>query len=225
MARSARIILVSLLLQVGAGAVAAFASTSAPRGAHAAVKHRKAVHHRRSPDSARPRPQPATVSLAPAAAPAGCADGDLVPAAANLDRIRTASFCLVNQQRAAQRLPLLRVDPVLQAAAQSHSADMVGQNYFDHVAPTGIGLLDRVLAAGYVVVAGVLDVAENIATGSGALATPSSTVAAWMASPGHRANILNRAYAAAGIGVVAASPALLGAGGCGATYTEDFGSG
>ncbi len=229
MARNARTTLAVLLLMFGAGglwgaaATASAAARPAPALAHAAAKHRKLAPHRhRARKAPARRPKPALASQAPAAAPAGCADGDLVPTAANLDRVRAATFCLVNQQRAAQGLAPLSVDPILQAAAQRHSADMVGQNYFDHVDPSGQGPLDRVLAAGYLVVGGAVDLAENIATGSGALGTPASTVADWMGSPGHRANILDRAYTAAGIGVVAATPALLGAGGGGATYTEDF---
>jgi uncharacterized protein YkwD len=42
---------------------------------------------------------------------------------------------------------------------------------------------------------------ENIAQGYG---SAQSVVAAWMASPGHRANILNPAYHYMGLGYVAA---------------------
>jgi uncharacterized protein YkwD len=65
-------------------------------------------------------------------------------------------------------------------------------------------------------------VGENIGWGSGALATPTALVAAWMRSPGHRANLLTRGYAEIGVGVVAGSPAgvMRDAG----TYVTVFGS-
>jgi uncharacterized protein YkwD len=47
-------------------------------------------------------------------------------------------------------------------------------------------------------------------------------VASWMASPGHRANILKRRFHVIGIGVVDGVP--VAGGGAGATYTTDFGS-
>lgn len=222
--RSTRIALVALVLLLAGPPPCAPAATGqpAPRLAHAA-RHRKVVpphhhHHRRKPAS---RPKPAAASQSAPTAPLNCTDGDLLATAANLDRVRAATFCLVDQQRAAHGLAPLRDDPVLDAAAQSHSADMVAGDYFDHAAPDGSGPLDRVLAAGFAGLDGSLGVAENIATASGSLATPAATVADWMASPGHRANILG-AYSSAGIGVVAATPALLGSGGQGATYTEDF---
>jgi uncharacterized protein YkwD len=42
----------------------------------------------------------------------------------------------------------------------------------------------------------------------------------WMASPGHRANILRGAYREVGVGIVAAVPSD---GTAGATFTADFG--
>ena len=119
----------------------------------------------------------------PRAAPATCSGGDLVPTSANLAQVGAATLCLINQQRAAAGLPALRETAALDAAAASHSADMVAKNYFDHVAPTGLGLVDQVLGAGYATVGTLLDLGENIATGVDSLATPASTVASWMASP------------------------------------------
>ena len=62
---------------------------------------------------------------------------------------------------------------------------------------------------------------ENIAWGQGDLSTPRSIVAAWMASPGHRANILNGEYTQIGLGLAPGSPVDAT---WGATYTTDFGS-
>ena len=47
-------------------------------------------------------------------------------------------------------------------------------------------------------------VAENILSGPGGM-TVAQMEAAWMASPGHRANIMNGAYSAAGVGIAYSS--------------------
>ena len=53
--------------------------------------------------------------------------------------------------------------------------------------------------------------------------TPRAIVAAWMASPGHRANILDARFRDTGIGVSPHPPASLADGQAGAIYTQDFG--
>ena len=55
------------------------------------------------------------------------------------------------------------------------------------------------------------------------LATPRATVRAWMHSPDHRANLLDRRFADVGIGVAEGAPIALGAGELGGTYVTDFG--
>jgi uncharacterized protein YkwD len=47
-------------------------------------------------------------------------------------------------------------------------------------------------------------VAENILSGPGGM-TAGQMEAAWMASPGHRANIMNGTYSAAGVGMAYSS--------------------
>ena len=64
-------------------------------------------------------------------------------------------------------------------------------------------------------------VGENLAWGSGTQATPTSIVAAWMHSAGHRANLLAARFHVIGIGIVSGAP--MGSNG-GSTYTTDFGS-
>ena len=48
-------------------------------------------------------------------------------------------------------------------------------------------------------------------------------MAAWMASPGHRANILDARFRDTAVGVSAHLPSDLGGGQPGAIYTQDFG--
>ena len=55
------------------------------------------------------------------------------------------------------------------------------------------------------------------------LSTPQAIVAAWIASPGHLANILEAQYDDTGIGITPAVPPSLGAAPPGATYAQEFG--
>jgi len=166
----------------------------------------------------------AIVASGASAASAVCAGAHLIPTTGNLSRIKAATLCLVNQQRTGHGLKPLRENADLQAAAQAHTAQMVRRDYFNHVGPAGDSPLERVTAAGYASSAEIRDLGENIAAASGSLATPAASVAAWMASPPHRAQILNPAFHDTGIGVVAAVPTALGIGRSGATYAEDFGT-
>jgi uncharacterized protein YkwD len=138
--------------------------------------------------------------------------------------VRAAILCLVNRERArAGDLPL-RIDGRMQSASQRHSEEMVSQDYFEHVSPGGQTVADRMRAAGYIYSDRIgYALGENIAWGTLADATPESIVEAWMASPGHRENILEARYVDTGIGVVAHLPASIGEGQPGAIYTQDFG--
>jgi uncharacterized protein YkwD len=161
----------------------------------------------------------AALALSAPSAFAACAGADAAPADAGAV---TATLCLLNQQRAAQGLGALAGSAVLDRAAGAFAQDMVDRRFFAHVSPGGGTLLDRIEAAGWVP-AGSWSAGENIAWGSGPLATPASIVDGWMHSPGHRANILNGAYRQIGIGIAAGAPqAGVGHGG---TYVTDFTSG
>lgn len=156
--------------------------------------------------------------------PAGpCANADLEPASANLALINQATLCLINKERVSRNVTALAENSSLDDAAAHHSNDMIAASYFDHVSPTGETPLDRIRAAGYIVAGAGYEIGENIATGSTGLDTPAQMVAAWMNSPGHRANILNADYTETGLAAVPAMPASFGGGDPGATYTEDFG--
>jgi len=153
-----------------------------------------------------------------------CQDTELAPAPDNLEQIAMATLCLVNQERARNNELPLQSNSRLGQAAMSHSEDMVAENYFDHVAPNGETPLDRIQASGYIPSPqDGYTIGENIAWGTLSLATPSTIVAAWIASPEHLANILNGAYRDTGIGIVSAAPASLADGQTGAVYTQEFG--
>ena len=97
---------------------------------------------------------------------------------------------------------------------------MVTDGYFEHTTPEGRTMVDRILRARYVREDQGWMLGENLAWGTGSLATPRGAVESWMDSPGHRANLLKRGYRDVGVGVVLGVPVSDAAG---ATYTVDFG--
>jgi uncharacterized protein YkwD len=170
----------------------------------------------------------ATLLLAfPATAPAAnkrgktpCENTGAAPDAGNVAAVRAAVLCLHNQERSARGLKPLRENARLRRAAEGHSADMVANRYFAHDAP-GSDMVDRILRTGYARGA-AWSLGENIAYGTGELATAAEIHRAWMRSPGHRANIVRRRFREIGIGIALGAP-VRDAEGDGATYTADFG--
>jgi uncharacterized protein YkwD len=162
----------------------------------------------------------AHTALVKARASQECANADVMPTRSNEVVVRAAILCLHNQIRASRGLPALRENARLRRAAVGHSSDMVSRGFFDHTAPGGSTMVDRIMATRYVSPNVGWSLGENLAWGTGSLATPREIMKAWMNSPGHRANIVKRSYREVGIGVVTGTPS---AGPDGATYTADFG--
>jgi uncharacterized protein YkwD len=159
-----------------------------------------------------------------AARSSACLDADLRPSQSNIDRVRAATLCLVNRERAGQGEGPLNPDPGLERAAQSHSEDMAFGDYFEHVGPHGDTPVSRMRASGYIYSSRVgYEIGENIGWGTLWLATPRAIVAAWMASSEHRANILNGRYRDTAIGVSPHPLSSVARGQAGAMYTQDFG--
>ncbi len=93
-------------------------------------------------------------------------------------------------------LPALIGNETLNRMAQIKLDDMFAEQYFEHISPTtGVGPGDLAKVVRYVYVI----VGENLALGD--FGSDEKLVAAWMASPGHRANILNRYYQEIGVAV------------------------
>ena len=161
----------------------------------------------------------------PGAAPAqaaGCENTDQAPTEATVDETRDAVLCLLNRERTRRHMAKLRENSRLRRAAQEHTRDMVQREFFEHVSPGGGTMLDRLKKTGYVD-GGGWTIGENIAWGTGQLATPASIVRSWMRSPGHRANILRRRFREVGIGISVRVPVDTRGADLGATYTTDFG--
>jgi len=153
-----------------------------------------------------------------------CANAQLRPSAQNLELIRTATLCLVNRERLSHGEAALSPNTRLELAAQGHSADMAAGDYFEHDGRGGDTPLSRMRASGYIFSSKIgYAVGENIAWATLWMATPKAIVAGWMASPGHRANILDATFRETGVGVSPHPLASLAHGQAGAIYTQDFG--
>jgi uncharacterized protein YkwD len=80
-------------------------------------------------------------------------------------------------------------------ASTRHSNDMVANNFFSHTGSDGSNAGQRATAAGYAWTSW----GENIAAGQ---QTVNAVVDAWMASPGHCANLMNPAFRDVGLACV-----------------------
>ena len=99
---------------------------------------------------------------------------------------------LVNRERQAEGLPLLRYSDVLSEAANKRAKEI--QTYFSHTRPKGTSCFTAVTEIGI----RYRYIGENIAYGQ---RTPEEVMNGWMNSSGHRANILSPNVEYMGIGV------------------------
>lgn len=106
---------------------------------------------------------------------------------------------LTNAERQKAGLAPLGVSPELGLAAASYSQLLASTGCFAHTCGPVPEMTQRDEQAGYL---NWTALGENLAAG---YATPEAVVAGWMASPGHRANILNPAFKQIGVGVASAS--------------------
>lgn len=101
---------------------------------------------------------------------------------------------LTNYSRQAFGLGELKINTELSKAAQAKALDMLKNQYFAHNSPAGLTPWDFIKAQGYnYIIAG-----ENLAVN---FYTSESLESAWMNSPEHKANILNKDFQDIGIGI------------------------
>ena len=160
---------------------------------------------------------------------AGAAQADRCPGSLDvptsqdgLSDAAQAIVCLVNAERTSRGLKPLRRDGDLAQAARRHASDMARRNYFSHVTPGGADLGDRLRDAGYGDPGDGWRAGENLGWGTGNRATPASLVDEWLASPGHKRNMLENSFREIGVGVADGAPQPTG-GLPGATYTLNLG--
>lgn len=169
---------------------------------------------------------PATASAAgghgPRCKPQTTAAVAALPRQKPIRLLARATICLINQRRAVRGMRRLRLNTHLSKAAVWHSHDMVRRHYFAHVSQSGTDVVARLRKSRYIKSGFGWMVGENLAWGSGTSGTPREIVAAWMRSPAHRRNMLNRRYREIGIGVLVGAPQHTDL--PAATYTTTFGS-
>jgi uncharacterized protein YkwD len=99
-----------------------------------------------------------------------------------------------NKVRTQNGEPTFKTNDALNAAANQKAQDMVKSGYWAHISPTGKTPWDFIKENGYFYsMAG-----ENLARD---FYDVSSMVSAWMASPNHRENILNKEFSEIGVGM------------------------
>ncbi len=153
---------------------------------------------------------------------AACPNPDLAAGAESLPAMADATLCLLNGERADNGLAPLVPNAKLAVAATAYAQDLVAGSYFSHAGRDGSGVFERVDRTGYMPRNSGWILGENLAWGTGSLATPGAIMRAWMNSDGHRHNILHPDYREIGIGIVAGNPAATN--GLGATYATEFGA-
>lgn len=100
---------------------------------------------------------------------------------------------LTNNSRAEAGLGSVVENPLLRSAAEAKAQDMAKNGYFAHVTPTGREPWDFIKDTGYKYSAA----GENLAVH---FFDVEPLQDAWMNSPGHRANVLNKNYTEMGVG-------------------------
>jgi uncharacterized protein YkwD len=103
---------------------------------------------------------------------------------------------LTNYSRQGYALTQLQENAKLDSAAQAKAEDMLRNQYFAHVSPQGINPWDFIKASGYNYIIAGENLAINFYTAEG-------VSDAWMNSPEHKANILNKDFQDIGIGIAA----------------------
>ncbi|WP_314225220.1 CAP domain-containing protein [Streptomyces zaehneri] len=146
-----------------------------------------------------PAPTRTTAAPKPTATTAP-ASGTATPAVARV-------VALVNNERAKVGCSPVTLNAKLSQAAQAHSADMASHNTMSHTGSDGSDPGQRITRAGYL----WSTYGENVAYG---YSTPEQVMAGWMASAGHKRNILDCGFKEIGVGV--AQP--------GNYWTQDFGT-
>ena len=165
----------------------------------------------------------AAAMSAPATASAACANSNARPQTISTRQASTAVVCLLNEVRVSHGIGRVASSKDLAGAAQAHTRYMVAQRCFDHVCPGEPDIFKRLRTTGYFSGAHIWTYGKNIAWGESSGGTPRALVKAWMASPGHRANILNSSFDHIGIGTVWGNPSR-NSNFPAVTVTTDFGS-
>lgn len=101
----------------------------------------------------------------------------------------------INTERAKAKLPPLRTNDTLTQLAEFYACRLIEGDFFNHTDPFDGSTVDRRASDfGYP----FIKIGENLAAGQRDI---DQTVAEWMNSPGHKANILDAAFTELGVAV------------------------
>jgi uncharacterized protein YkwD len=169
-----------------------------------------------------PKPTPkSTPTPSPTQTPAPTNTKPVLPNNVNVEywaEIENEVLRLCNIERAKAGVKPLQGNEALREIARYKSNDMLQNNYFNHVSPSGVQPWDLAKIFGY----SYTTFGENIWMMSGssndpsyetrfrAIITAEKIVTDWMNSPGHRANILNAKFGRLGVGIAYSPKALKG---------------
>jgi len=110
------------------------------------------------------------------------------------EALQREALLWINQERGRAGLPGLRPAQILDRVAQRHACDNAAHNRMSHTGSDGSFFGERIRRAGY----SYRRANENVALG---YRDARSVVTAWMRSPGHRQNVLDRGTQELGLGV------------------------
>jgi len=165
-------------------------------------------------------------AAAPGVAPAPPVPLPLLPGATQAHAVLGGSVVAeLNRVRAARGLRALRSTSALAVSARRHSTQMGQRGFFDHDSADGTPFWRRIerfyAGRGF----SRWEVGENIFWQSPTTIAAISVVRSWLASPGHRANILSRQWRDVGVGAISVPRAPGVYGGSPVTIvTVDFGT-
>jgi uncharacterized protein YkwD len=143
-------------------------------------------------------PASAFASSSAAAAEADKAGTAAVTRAPSLEELLLQE---INAVRTTRGLEKLSASTALSRSAAAHSRAMATYGFFSHESRNGTSFSQRIKQY-YGPRSGAWTVGENLAMFGSSTPTAGEIVAAWMGSPGHRANLLRGVFHEAGIAIM-----------------------
>ena len=108
---------------------------------------------------------------------------------------------LMNEERERSGIPLMQWSPILAITAYDKLEEMERQKTFAHMLPDNKPFVDIIFNGGYLARnedGSIISAGENLSCGYD---TAEQMMKAWMASPGHRDNILEKRYTEVGVAI------------------------
>lgn len=130
------------------------------------------------------------------AAPFLAADDKKESAKFEMTKDEKALLDSLNEERAKEKLPALKPNPLLFQAARAHAANMAKQRKMEHEL-NGKKPSDRVSATGY----NWGRISENLAISENGAVSLAEIVKCWMDSKTHRENLLDKGVSETGLGI------------------------